>query len=130
MLLFKKGLPISRWRDARNIPDIREEDYEEIYKKIMVTFDQLFSRNIFPMAEKFLDDDPNYLEIFSSILFLVKDSKTQDATLLTKTILSKANYFVTRDEPLIKAATSIIKDKYALELIKPGQGFQIIRRKA
>ncbi|MEW6192231.1 MAG: hypothetical protein AB1507_02575 [Bacillota bacterium] len=129
MLLFKNGMPISRWRDSRNIPEIKEGDYREIYEKIMLTFDQLFAENrVFPIAEKSLEDDPNYLDIFSSLLFLIKDAKTQDATLLTTAILNKANYFVSRDEPLIKAARSVIMDKYGLKLIKPATGFQVLKR--
>jgi len=130
IILFKNGIPISRWRDGRNNPDIKSSDYESVYKIILESFDILFENQaIVPIHEKSLEDDPNYLEIYSSILFLIKIAKTQDSTLLTTAILNKADYFVTKDEPLIKSAKKLFNDNYGVELISPAHAMQLLKKR-
>lgn len=69
------------------------------------------------------------MEIYSSILFLIKETKTQDVTLLTTAILNRADYFVTKDERLIKSAKKIINERYGLGIIKPIEAICIIKEK-
>lgn len=129
VLFFKSGVPISRWRDSRNNPDIPEEQYEAIYELTLRAFDTLFENHgitIIPEVSPW--DDSNYWSICSSILFLIKESKTQDATLLTTAILNRADYFVTLDVPLIKTAKQMMYDEYGLQLINPTEGLQIMRK--
>lgn len=127
ILLFKNGVPISKWRDSRNNPDIKSNEYKSIYEITLKSFDILFeNKAIELMHEESLEDDPNYLDIYSSILFLVKEAKTQDSTLLTTAILNKADYFITKDDTLIKSAKNLIKVHYGLELINPTQALQIL----
>ncbi len=45
ILLFKGGIPISRWRDSRNNPDIPEECYEHLYGLTLASFDTLFENH-------------------------------------------------------------------------------------
>jgi len=131
ILLFKNGVPISRWRDSRNNPDITSDDYEAIYKTTLKSFDILFGKKAIEyIDEQSQEDNSNYLDIYSSILFLVKEAKTQDSTLLTTAILNGADYFVTKDDALIKSAKNLIKDNYSLDLIKPAYALQILHRKA
>jgi hypothetical protein len=131
ILLFKNGVPISRWRDSRNNPDITSADYESIYKITLKSFDILFGKKAIEyIDEQSQEDNPNYFDIYSSILFLVKEAKTQDSTLLTTAILNEADYFVTKDDVLIKSAKHLIKDNYGLELINPTQALQILHRSA
>ena len=130
IILFKNGVPISKWRDSRNNPDIASEDYKAIYEITLKSFDILFGKkNIEYINELSQEDNPNYLSIYSSILFLIKDAKTQDSTLLTTAIINEADYFVTKDDVLIKSAKNLIKDTYGLELIKPAHALQILRRR-
>lgn len=129
ILLFKNGVPISKWRDSRNNPDIKPSEYKSIYEITLKSFDILFeNKAIELMHEESLEDDPNYLDIYSSILFLVKEAKTQDSTLLTTAILNKADYFITKDDTLIKSAKNLIKIHYGLELINPTQALQILHK--
>ncbi|MCZ7382770.1 MAG: hypothetical protein O8C64_14525 [Candidatus Methanoperedens sp.] len=129
IILFKNGVPISRWRDSRNNPEITSTDYEAIYKTTLKSFDILFGKKAIEyIDEQSLEDNPNYFDIYSSILFLVKEAKTQDSTLLTTAILNRADYFVTKDEVLIKSAKNIIKDGYNLDLIKPAHAVQILHK--
>jgi len=130
ILLFSKGIPISSWRDPRNNPNIDAKDYELMYKNGLNSFDELFEKkSIFFIPEQSPEDDPNYLEIYSSILFLIKETKTQDVTLLTTAILNRADYFVTKDERLIKSAKKIINERYGLGIIKPIEAICIIKEK-
>lgn len=130
IILFKNGVPISKWRDSRNNPDIASDDYKAIYEITLKSFDILFGKkNIEYINELSQEDNPNYLSIYSSILFLIKDVKTQDSTLLTTAIINEADYFVTKDDVLIRSAKNLIKDTYGLELIKPTPALQILRRR-
>ncbi len=131
ILLFKNGVPISKWRDSRNNPDITSDNYEAIYKITLKSFDILFGKKAIEyIDEQSQEDNPNYFDIYSSILFLVKEAKTQDSTLLTTAILNEADYFVTKDDVLIKSVKNLIKDPYHLELINPAHALQILRRRA
>jgi hypothetical protein len=130
ILLFKNGVPISRWRDSRNNPDITSSDYEAIYETTLKSFDILFGKKAIKyIDEQSQEDNSNYFEIYSSILFLVKEAKTHDSTLLTTAILNGADYFVTKDDVLIKSGKNLIKDSYNLELISPAHALQILHKK-
>ncbi len=69
-----------------------------------------------------------FFEICSTILFLIKDAKTQDSTLLTTAIFNEADYFITKDKRLKKTAKDFIKYNYGLELINTTQALQILQR--
>lgn len=130
ILFFRQGIPISRWRDSRNNPDIPEEVYLEIYKKTLESFDFLFENHgitIIPEVSPW--DDDQYWSIVSSILFLIKESKTQDATILTTSILNGADYFITLDKPLISSAKDMLSKKYRLKLLNPTEGFQELKKR-
>lgn len=130
ILLFKNGVPISRWRDSRNNPDITSTDYEAIYEITLKSFDILFGKKAIEyISEQSQEDNPNYFDIYSSILFRVKEAKTHDSTLLTTAILNGADYFVTKDDVLIRSSKHLIKDNYSLELINPTQALQILRKR-
>jgi len=123
VILFSNTMPISRWRDPRLTPEINQDLYDQVFSKTLESFDALFENN----AITFIDEvspttHKDYLELFSSIIFSMKNSKTFDATLLTTAILSQANYFVTNDTPLIKMAKNKIKGTYGIDVIKPGTG--------
>lgn len=130
VLFFKNGTPISRWRDSRNNPDIPENTYHEVYNKTLKSFDYLFDNHgivITPEVSPW--DDPQYWNIVSSILFLVKETKTQDATILTTSILNSADYFITLDTTLIRSAKKMLTDNYSLKLLNPTEALQEIRKR-
>lgn len=129
IILFNKGMPISRWRDARTNPDIPESCFRAIYDQTFRSFDTLLGDGaIIYLSEGSAESDPEYWSIYAPLLFLTKDAKTQDATLLTTAIINRADYFVTKDEPLIKAAKKKMKADYQMELIKPANALTILKR--
>lgn len=129
IILFNKGIPVSRWRDSRNNPDISNDDSKEIHKKTLKSFDILFEKKAISfIKEQSPDDDQNYWNIYPSLLFLIKEIKTQDGTLLTTAILNRADYFVTKDEPLMKAAKKMMYDNYQLTLMKPSTALQTLKK--
>lgn len=130
ILFFRQGIPISRWRDSRNNPDIPEEIYLKIYQQTLKSFDFLFENHgitIIPEVSPW--DDDQYWSILSSVLFLVKESKTQDATILTTSILNGADYFITLDKSLIKSAKKMMDGNYNLKLLNPTEGMQTIKKR-
>jgi hypothetical protein len=130
IILFNKGLPISRWRDARTNPEIPEKCFRAIYDQTLISFDTLLGDGkITFIAESSAEIEPEYWSIYAPLLFLTKDAKTQDATLLTTAIVNLADYFVTKDEPLIKAAKKGLLDHYNLELISPSTGLTLLKKK-
>lgn len=55
--MFNQGVPVTRWRDSRNNPDINENYYKSIYEKTLEAFDQLFAKKlILPIAEQSVQD--------------------------------------------------------------------------
>ena len=130
IILFNKGMPISRWRDARTNPEIPAKCFEAVYNQTLQSFDALLGAgSIHYVPEQSAMTDPEYWSIYAPLLFLTKDAKTQDATLLTTAIINRADYFVTRDEPLIKAAKKTMRDDYQMELIKPSTGLALLKKK-
>jgi len=129
IVLFKKGYPISRWKDPRINPDFNEEEYHDVYKKVLESFDILFQgSSIQPIRDIQSFDEKEYWDVFSSILFLVKESQTQDVILLTTSIFNKADYFVTKDERLIKSTKKILKENYNLQITSPKNARRIFSR--
>jgi len=130
IILFNKGMPISRWRDARTNPDIPEKCFKAIYNQTLTSFDTLLGEgSIHYLPEGSAESDPEYWSIYAPLLFLTKDAKTQDATLLTTAIINRADFFVTKDEPLIKAAKKQLLADYQMELIKPSSGLAMLKKK-
>ncbi|MFC1755172.1 hypothetical protein ACFL96_17555, partial [Thermoproteota archaeon] len=52
ILKLKEGIPLSKWNDTRNIPEISEEIYKEVYNRILRAFDQLFSKHKLELIEE------------------------------------------------------------------------------
>lgn len=131
ILLFNDGIPISRWGNPRYNPDIKPEDYEAIYKLTMKSFDSLFENSAIEyIPEQSWVDSSKYFDIYSTILFLIKDAKPMDSTLLATAILNKANFFVTEDKRLIDSAKKFIQYNYDLELIDPIQATQKLKKRS
>lgn len=133
ILFFRQGVPISRWRDSRNNPDIPKEVYEEIYNKTLESFDHLYENHgvtILPEVSIWDEDEKyQYWDVYSSILFFIKESKTQDATILTSSILNGADYFITLDKTLIKSAKNRMSENYNLQILNPIQGLQELKKR-
>jgi hypothetical protein len=129
IILFNKGMPISRWRDARVNPDIPGKCFRAVYNQTLRSFDTLLGDgSIIYLPEESSESVPEYWSIYAPLLFLTKDAKTQDATLLTTAIINRADYFVTKDEPLIKAAKKNLMADYNMELIKPSTGLALLKK--
>jgi hypothetical protein len=121
IILFKNGLPISRWRDGRNFPEIPDECTEAIYAKIQSTFDALFENGaIVPLSDEPGENGDNFSEIFAWLIFSSKGIETQDAILLTTAILVRAECFVTKDDKLRREVRDTLKQRYNIELLQPG----------
>jgi hypothetical protein len=134
ILLFNKGCPISMWRNPRYDPIIDAIDYQAVYKQTLQAFIPLFEDgktqdSVIQLMVEQSPESPNYWDVYSSILFMVKEAKTHDATLLTSAILDKADYFVTLDKSLIKNAKKMLNDQYHILLVTPKESMNIFRTK-
>ncbi len=129
VILFVKGIPISRWMSKRVTKDVsfREELSKRIYEHTMEGFDILMSGGrieIIPTISP--SDAPDYYEVYSSLIFLNPELSTQDAILLTTSIFHNANYFVTLDSDLLRLGKRL-REVYNMEVIKPKKAIQLIR---
>ena len=96
ILLFNKGCPISMWRNPRYDPIIDSQDYKAVYEQTTKAFIPLFEDSVIELMVEQSPDNPNYWDVYSSILFMVKEAKTHDATLLTSAILSIRRIILSR----------------------------------
>lgn len=127
IVLFKKGVPISRWRDPRINPEFKKEDYNDVYEILLESFDGLFQNGMIqPIPDIQPEDEKEYWNVYSSLLFLVKESQTQDVIILTTAIFNKGDYFITKDEKLIRSTKKILKDEYDLDIINPKNAIKIL----
>jgi predicted nucleic acid-binding protein len=129
ILLFRNGVPLSRWMEEKNSLDLPEDSMETIYEDIENKFDVLFGNNtIIPLSDEPDEEGDNFSEIVSSLIFKFKRVKTQDAILLTTSISIKANYFVTFDQRLVKEVSKDLAEKYKLRLISPSEGNSLLKK--
>ena len=129
ILLFNKGCPILMWRNPRYDPIIDAHDYQAVYEQTTQAFIPLFEDSAIQLMIEMSPKSPDYWEVYSSILFMIKEAKTHDATLLTSAILDKAAYFVTLDTSLIKHAKKMLNDEYHILLVTPKEAMNIFRTK-
>ena len=118
MILFSKGIPLSRWSYAKRNQTISDSAYRKAYIKFLDSIDLLFKdEKIILINESSPIGEDSYLDIFSSLLFLINDLNLQDAMLITTAILQKSDFFITDDQPLRKSAKNIISKEYGLEIV-------------
>ncbi|MFA4859536.1 hypothetical protein [Methanoregula sp.] len=122
------------WRNPRYDPIIDAIDYQAVYKQTLQAFIPLFEDgktrdSVIQLMVEQSPESPNYWDVYSSILFMIKEAKTHDATLLTSAILDKADYFVTLDKSLIKNGKKMLNDEYHILLVTPKESMNIFRTK-
>ena len=119
--MFNSGVPMSRWASERDKVIIEEEESKEVFYRIMNEIDLLIRNKETKfefLATTELSDEDNYLDVYSSLMFLFPQIKTQDALLLTTSIFNKIDYFVTEDQRLVKSCRKLIRENYQFEIIK------------
>ncbi|RLI87444.1 MAG: hypothetical protein DRO98_04190 [Archaeoglobales archaeon] len=101
--LFMKAIPTAAWNwlSIREKELLDDEEAYEIYEGILERFDELFL-NV-EIVDEVLD-----LELLSHLI-LKLGLRTHDALLLTTAILNGMDYFVTRDERLIRKTRKLKK---------------------
>jgi len=128
ILLFVKGIPISRWASKRETKEVSfpPEMSEEIYKLTSLGIDSMLAnKKIAIIHTTSPSDENNYLEVYSSLIFLYPDLKTQDAILITTGIFEKTDYFVTKDDALLNLRKEI-GEQYGMEIVRPQRASQIL----
>ena len=130
ILLFVKGVPISRWTSKRETQEVKfpKDLSKKIYELTSLGLDTLFASNkigIIPATSP--SDEEDYLEVYSSLVFLHPELKTQDAILVTTGIFEKANYFVTGDRDLISIGKELV-EQYSMKVVRPQRASQILMR--
>ena len=129
ILLFNKGCPISMWRHPRYDPKITAEEYQAVYEQTTRAIVPLFEDSVIELMVEKSPENPNYWDVYSSILFMIKEARTHDATLLTSAILDQAGFFVTLDTSLIKHAKTPLNNQYKILLVPPKEAMNIFRTK-
>lgn len=121
IMLFIKGVPISRWMYKRETKETKFPELlsREIYELIMQGFDNLFGSKKIEIIDTTIPSDVlEYFEVYSSLVFLNPDLRTQDSILIVTAIFEKTNHFVTTDNALIRLG-KILKENFNLEVVKP-----------
>ena len=131
ILLFVKGVPISRWTSKRETQEVKfpKDLSKKIYELTSLGLDTLFASNkigIIPATSP--SDEEDYLEVYSSLVFLHPELKTQDAILVTTGIFERANYFVTGDRDLISIGKELV-EQYSMKVVRPQRASQILTRR-
>ena len=129
ILYFTHGIPISRWASKRETQEVRfpENLSEQLYNLTSKALDMLFGEQKIGIIPASSGED-NYLDVYSSLIFLHPDLKTQDAILLTTGIFEECNYFVTADKALIKLNREI-EPRYKMALINTHKALDILASK-
>jgi len=133
ILLFVKGIPISRWASKRETQEVSfsEELSKNVYELTSRGFDALFGSDkigIIPATSP--SDVETYLEVYAPLVFLHPDLKTQDAILVTTGIFEKTNYFVTTDSTLMGLGKEKeFRQEYSMEIVSPQKASNILTRR-
>ncbi|RLF54554.1 MAG: hypothetical protein DRN28_05070 [Thermoplasmata archaeon] len=129
--MFIDGIPLSRWPSRRETSQVRlsEDISKSIYEKVMEKFDDLFygGKRIKLFQTINPADEEGYFEIYSSLIFLYPELKTQDALLLTNAVFLDAKFFVTTDSYLRKKIGRKTEEQYGLKIVKPGSARALLR---
>ncbi len=121
VILFKEGVPISRWASKRETEGVQldEELSRNTHELVLKGFDTLFGAQKIRIVETTTPSDaPDYLDVYSSLIFLYPMLRTQDAMLITTAIFERATRFVTTDRDLIRVGRAL-KERYEVEVLLP-----------
>ena len=121
VILFTKGVPISRWASKRETEGVQldEELSRNTHESVLKGFDTLFGGQKIRIVETTTPSDaPDYLDVYSSLIFLHPMLRTQDAMLITTAIFERATRFATTDKDLIRVGRAL-KERYELEVLLP-----------
>lgn len=129
VILFVNGVPISRWAYKRETKEAQFTDRlsESIHELALKGFDTLFRSQKIRIVETTVPShEPDYLEVYSSLVFLNPELRTQDAILITTAIFERANRFVTMDKVLINLGKEL-EARYSLEVLRPATALQTVK---
>jgi predicted nucleic acid-binding protein len=121
IVLFVSGVPLSKWGSEREYDSgkIPEHILRQVVDETLRGVDELFQDGKLEFVETHTpSNDHNFIEVYSSLIFLFPRLQTQDAILLCDAILEKAHYFVTTDSYLLNL-NKAIPDRYKLRILKP-----------
>jgi hypothetical protein len=130
ILLFVRGIPISRWATKRETKEVSFSEglARRVYELTSLGLDALRlgdKLGIIPATSA--SDEDAYFEVYSSLVFLHPELKTQDAILLATGIFQQATCFVTGDRDLVRMNKGL-KERYALQVIRPDRALQLLSR--
>lgn len=130
VMFFLHGVPLSLWRNPWQNPQVSPEAYRETYVSLMESLDKLFGSKGLNLIEELTPSSmKNYLEVYSSVLFLIKQMKTQDAILLTTAILKGSDYFITLDKALRGNAKRTLNTNYEMQILNAGEAMIELKKR-
>ncbi len=121
IILFVNGVPISKWASKRESKEatLSESLSKHIYNLTLKGLDVLISGKRIEIIKTTLSsDEPDYLEVYSSLVFFNPYLKTQDAMLISTAIFEKAKYFITTDKDVLKRSKQM-GSNYGLRILNP-----------
>jgi predicted nucleic acid-binding protein len=121
IVLFVSGVPMSRWGNERGFDreNVSESILKQIRDDILKGLEDLAKNEKLQIVETHTpSNDDDFIEVYSSIIFLLPGLQTQDAIILSSAILENADYLVTTDRYLL-SLKKVISDQYNLQILKP-----------
>jgi hypothetical protein len=121
IVLFVDGVPIAKWSSecehSKGI--INEQLSRNIMENTNKGIDSLVNDYKISIIESHTaSSDKNYIEVYSSLIFLHPELKTQDAMLLCSAAFERLNFFATTDNALVRL-NSKLSDKLKVSTILP-----------
>ena len=121
IVLFVDGVPIAKWSSEREHSKgiINEQLSRNIMENTNKGIDSLVNDYKISIIESHTaSSDKNYIEVYSSLIFLHPELKTQDAMLLCSAAFERLNFFATTDNALVRL-NSKLSDKLKFSTILP-----------
>ena len=129
VMLFVRGVPLSRWASKRETQEVRfsEDLLKNVHELTLQGFDQLFGEKHIAITPTIApSDEDDYLELYSSLVFLNPEMKTQDAILVAHAIFDGVSNFVTTDQTLVQLGKEL-KERYGLAVVSPHKALELLR---
>lgn len=131
IVLFVSGVPIAKWASERDYAKgiVNEELSHDIVDNTNKGIDTLISDFKISITESHtVSSDKNYIEIYSSLIFLHPEIKTQDAMLLCSAAFESSDYFVTTDNALVHLNILLSKNLH-ISTLKPSTAINKLKSK-
>ncbi len=131
IVLFVDGVPLAKWASEREFArgTINEELSHSIVENTNKGIDRLINDFKISILESHtVSSDKNYIDVYSSLIFLHPELKTQDAMLLCSAVFEGSDFFATTDRALVRL-NKILSKQLKISTLKPSTAINKLKSK-